>query len=282
MTFFRALFLVLGGWFLLAQGSCMRMRTNDASARQTFSTLGIDLRTQTLLVGQRTMHYVSVGDSTQPTLVFIHGSPGSWDAFADYLKDADLRQKYRLVSVDRPGFGYSDFGQAEAISRQLELLIPVLVSLKNSHPMYLIGHSLGGPIALHLATQPGLTIGGVVILAGSVSPADEPRELWRKGADSFLFSWLLPGAMRPSNHELRLFKQDVLAMPALMPLVKCPVVLVHGKKDPLVPPHNAEFAQQTLVNAQSVKMVWFEDANHFIPWTRYNAIKAILMELSAN
>jgi pimeloyl-ACP methyl ester carboxylesterase len=35
-------------------------------------------------------------------VVFVHGSPGSWDAFIGFFKDSLLVGKARLISVDRP------------------------------------------------------------------------------------------------------------------------------------------------------------------------------------
>ena len=40
-------------------------------------------------------------------LIFVHGAPGSWDAFKDYLTDEDLKSKARVVAYDRPGYGGS-------------------------------------------------------------------------------------------------------------------------------------------------------------------------------
>ena len=265
----------------MAQG-CMRMRTSDADALTDFQKTGLAIAPQTLLVGNRTMHYISIGAANKPTLVFIHGSPGSWDAFSSYLKDSLLRIQYRLVSIDRPGFGYSDFGQAVGLQQESGLISPVLHRLANGKPLYLIGHSLGGPMVIKLAAHNSdLPIGGLVILAGSVSPADEPPERWRNVADLPGIRLLLPGALRPSNHELRLFKQDIIDLRPDFAKVTCPVVIMHGDKDPLVPPPNADYAKKMLVNAPHVTLIWLKGANHFIPWTRYDTIRAVLLRLNA-
>lgn len=271
--------LLIGSWLLIAQG-CMRFRTSDRKAVEDFARLGLALTPHQLAVGDRTMHYVSIGSPGKPTLVFIHGSPGSWDGFSTYLKDSLLLDRYRMVSVDRPGFGYSDFGRATGIQQQADLIRPLLHRLTNGKPMYLIGHSLGGPLVIKLAADnPDLPVSGLVILAGSVSPADEPRESWRYILDAPVIHWLLPGALRPSNHELKLFKQDVTMLQPSFARITCPVFIMHGDKDPLVPPPNAIYAQKMLVNSRHVELIWLKGANHFIPWTRYNYIRALLLRL---
>lgn len=185
-----------------------------------------------------------------------------------------------MVSLDRPGFGYSDFGDAVGMQQQADLIRPVLQQLNNGQPMYLIGHSLGGPVVVKLAADnPDLPIRGLVILAGSVSPAHEPPERWRYALDAPLLRLLLPGALRSSNHELALFKQDVIALQPSFARVTCPVFIMHGDEDPLVPPPNAVYARNMLVNASPVALIWLKGANHFIPWTRYNYIRAVLLRL---
>ncbi len=95
----------------MAQG-CIRFRTSDHDAVVAFARLGFTLSPQTLAVGKRTMHYVTIGVTDRPTLIFVHGSPGSRDSFTAYLKDSLLPERYRMVNLDRPGFGYCDSGYA--------------------------------------------------------------------------------------------------------------------------------------------------------------------------
>ena len=88
--------------------------------------------------------------------------------------------------------------------------------------------------------------------------------------------------MRPSNAELLLFKQDVDDILDDLNKVTCRVLIMHGDKDTFVPPGNALFAQQNLTNAKEVKLVWFKDEKHFIPWTKFKEIRDALLELNMN
>lgn len=270
------LFLVL--WLVMAQ-SCMKFRINDSKAKIDFEKKGVVLTTTTVKISEVHMHYAKTGSDSLPTIVFVHGSPGSWDAFAQYMQDKDLLMKYRMISIDRPGFGYSDFGEAQHIEDQSTFISPLFKFWGNGKPIYLVGHSLGGPMVIQLnADNPGL-FDGLVLLAGSVDPAEEKRESWRYLLDAGILRYLLPGAMRPSNTELKYFKKDVYALQDKFTLVKCKVFIVHGTKDPLVPIGNAAFAQKKLVNAASIKLTLIPGANHFIPWKNYDTIKQVLMNL---
>jgi pimeloyl-ACP methyl ester carboxylesterase len=265
---------------LVAAQFIMYFRTSDKDAIVDFKESDVRLKPVYLTVKNRTMHYVVTGNDTLPTIVFIHGSPGSWDAFERYLKDNQLLQKYRLISIDRPGFGYSNFGDALNFKEQGILLSAVLHNIQNGKPMALVGHSLGGPMVIKLtAENPDLPIRNIVVLAGSVDPAMEEPEKWRGVLETFPLRYFIPGAMRPSNTELLMFKKDVYDLATDFPKVTCRVVLMHGDSDQLVPPPNALFSQAHLTHAKDIKMIWLKGENHFIPWTRFEDIKRQLLAL---
>ncbi len=282
MKAFVILLIVCGCWFVFAQ-SCMRMRTSDSAALEDFTKHNAPFKAEYFKVKEHTIHYVVTGSDTLPTLFFVHGSPGSWDAFEKYMQDSLLRIKYRIISVDRPGFGYSDYGTALNLDAQAVLLSEVLKHINNGKPICVIGHSLGGPMAVKLAAENhDLPITNLVILAGSVDPSEEKPENWRATLDRTPLRYLVPGAMQPSNAELLLFKQDVEKIPADLQNVTCRVLIMHGTVDDFVPPGNATFAQKNLTHAKEVKMVWFEGQRHFIPWTKFREIRDALLQLNMN
>ena len=265
-------------WAILAQG-CMQFRISDKDAVAHFKTLDVDLQTATVEVDHFPIHYVKTGSDTLPTLFFVHGSPGSWNAFERYLSDKDLLSKYRMISIDRPGFGYSDFGEAKDLQTQSELMSPVIHLLTNQKPMYIIGHSLGGPMAVKLdADNPGV-FSGMILLAGSVDPAEEKPEKWRPWLIKTPLELLVPGAMAPSNRELWYLKKDLVALKDDFGKVTSPVWIIHGDKDTFVPVGNADYAKKMLVNARSVETIILPGASHFIPWSRYEDIKKVLLSL---
>ena len=147
--------------------------------------------------------------------------------------------------------------------------------------MCLIGHSLGGPVIVKLAAENhDVPITNLVMLAGAVDPSEEKPENWRVTLDRTPLRYLVPGAMRPSNAELLMFKQDVETMPADLSKVTCRVLIMQGEKDDLVPPGNAVYAQKHLIHAKEIKMIWFKDENHFIPWTKFKDIRNALLQLN--
>ncbi len=270
---------VLLCWVIFAQ-SCMRFRISDTKAKASFSKAGVSLTTQTISVNKFDLHFAKTGNDTFPTLFFVHGSPGSWDAFSVYMKDKDLLAKFRMISIDRPGFGYSQFGDAKNMQEQSDIISPLLQYIDNKKPIYIVGHSLGGPLAVKLAADNPATFSGIVLLAASVSPADEAPEKWRGIVENSSFKYLFPGAFRPSNKELWDFKKDVIPLSKQFDAITCPVWIVHGDKDKFVPVANAAYAKKMLVNSKKVETIILKNAPHFIPWEPwYNDVKSVLMRL---
>lgn len=259
----------------------MTFRMSDAEAIKQFADAGVPLQTETFVSNGFQLHYAKTGSDSLPTLLFVHGSPGSWDAFADYMKDKDLGAKYRMISIDRPGFGYSVFGKAKNMQEQSAIISPFINHLRNGKPICLIGHSLGGPLAVKLAADNPDFFSALVLLAASVDPAEEAPEKWRGILATFPLRYLLPGAFRPSNQELWYFKKDVQSLPKEFAHIKCPVWIVHGDKDGFVPVGNAAYAQKMMVNAKAVQVTILKGAPHFIPWAPwYKDVKQVIMRIN--
>jgi pimeloyl-ACP methyl ester carboxylesterase len=232
--------------------------------------------------GFREINYVMSGDETKPLVLFIHGSPGSLSAFIHFLADSVLIKNALVISTDRPGFGYSNYGNAEpSLQKQGEALKPILEKYKENRPVVLIGHSLGGPLIARMAMDYPDMIDGLVIVAGSIDPELEPDEAWFRAplATPFL-SWALNGSFRASNEEIYHLKPELEAMLPLWKNITCPVIVIQGLKDELVPADNAKFAENKLVNAP-LEVVRVDDMNHFVPWSNPELIHAATLKLLA-
>lgn len=272
------LLIFISTWIVFAQ-SCMKFRISDSKAKTEFAEKGLQISFHYVTADDIQLHYTKAGADTLPTLFFIHGSPGSWDAFKIYMMDTALLQHFRIISVDRPGFGYSDFGTAYHLAAQALLINKVIEKENNQKPVHLIGHSIGGPVIVQMAQAYPGEFASLTLLAGSISPAEEPKEYWR-----YLFMYtplrlLMPGAFKPSNNEIVYFKKDLFGIDTGYAAIQIPVTFIHGDADKFVTVKNVDYGKKKLINNTAVKIIIIPGASHFIPWEYYNLIKAHLLTL---
>lgn len=259
--------------------SCMTMRTSPEKTRDYFAKANIAYTDSIALINNEPVHYIATGDNKNPLLVFVHGSPGSWDAFKKYLTDSLLLKKYRMISVDRPGYGYSNYGEASGIEHQCRQITDLIRSLKPELPVVLAGHSLGGPIIVKMAADNPDMFKDIIVLSGSVDADAEGAEKWRYVIKHKPLRYFIPGAMRTSNDEIWMFKQGITTLQPVLKNITCDVVIIHGTKDPLVPYSNVAYMQNEFINAKSVIVIPIKDANHFIPWEHFEVIRGALLGL---
>lgn len=269
---------LLAIWILLAQCFIMRNRWSDKKAYRVFKAKEVPLKIYDTLINNSHLHYAVCGSDTLPTLVFIHGSPGSWMNYMHYMWDSAMRQKFRIVAIDRPGFGYSDFGKALHLQEQCSIILPVLEKLKTDKPMFLAGHSMGGPVVAQLAANKPALFKIILLLSASIDVKQEAKETWRKIMNVKPLYWALPGAFGPSNTELLYLKKDLIPLQNDLHKITCPVMFIHGDKDKWVPIENIAFGKKMMVNATVTADTLF-GANHFIPWKRMDEVKDILLRL---
>lgn len=102
------------------------------------------------LSGGHHIHYIDEGNG--PLLLMLHGNP-TW-SFLYRKLIAELKDNFRCIAPDLPGFGLSEAPQdydfsASAHSKVLEDFIKAL----KIESFIMIGQDWGGPLGLHLATR---------------------------------------------------------------------------------------------------------------------------------
>jgi alpha-beta hydrolase superfamily lysophospholipase len=106
-----------------------------------------------------------------------------------------------MISIDRPGFGYSNYGDALHLQQGCDIISSFLDSIKTDKALYLVGHSLGGSIVPILAADNADKVTAIVILAGALDPALEPKEPWVQLFTKKPWRHLVPGAFRQANDK---------------------------------------------------------------------------------
>jgi len=208
----------------------------------------------------RRVSYLTAGDSAAaPAILLIHGSGVSAGSWVNQLRG--LLTAFRVAAIDLPGHGKSDpipqasvEGYAETVAEFLEAL--------GSGPVLVVGHSLGGAIAIALAAQRPHAVTGLVLLASCAKLpwADSswgrllpyvPGPLWKtffiSTAQKLLFAPGVPGhVVSLGMQELRSCRAETilkdLQAAKAMDLTQqatgldVPTLILCGSQDRLTPP----------------------------------------------
>jgi pimeloyl-ACP methyl ester carboxylesterase len=107
------------------------------------------------------------------TILALHGggySAGYWDQRTEpdsSLLVVGAALGYRVLAIDRPGYGASHglVGEAVRAGAQARILLDLIEQLSaDSLPVFVIGHSMGAVVAVHMAASPrGSILAGIDI-----------------------------------------------------------------------------------------------------------------------
>lgn len=119
------------------------------------------------------LHYVVWGNEANPPLLLVHGNRDharTWDQVATRLK-----QRYCVYAVDLRGHGDSAWAVGGQYSLpEFVLDIAMLAREINRDPLTVIGHSLGGAVALEYTGVFPQSVKKVVAIEGLGPPVREP------------------------------------------------------------------------------------------------------------
>lgn len=110
-------------------------------------------------------------DAPGPTLLWIHGLGESGLCFEEIALHPGLAGRRQLLP-DLPGYGRS-LRPPEPLTLEAQAdLLGTLVASECGGPALVIGHSLGGVVALLLAERHPETVAGLIDIDGNISRAD--------------------------------------------------------------------------------------------------------------
>lgn len=230
---------------------------------------------------QRRIRYVEIGDDSKALIVFIHGAPSSISFWQTLLTDSVLLSNAKLMAVDRPGYGYSNYGKPEvSIKEQARLIASILKEKRRFfRKIILHGSSYGGTVAARIAMDYPNLIDGLLLQSASLEPGAETTYDITYPTTHWALEWLIPGSFKVANHEKLTHRQQLELMRPLWDRIVAPTIILQGGADGLIFPSNAEYALQQLVNACSVELQIAPESGHDLLWTRRGLLVASLMKL---
>lgn len=219
------------------------------------------------------------GDSLLPVVLFVHGAPSSLSFFNAFFKDTTLLNRAQLVAVDRPGYGYSDFGRVEtSIIRQAELLQPLIDRYRKAPYLMVVGSSYGGSVSARLAMNNPRRVDHVVFVSSALGPGLERTYPISYLADSPLIRWMVSPLLRLANDEKLAHQKALEAILQDWPKIRSAITMLHGQRDDLVYPTNVSFARQHLVNAR-VKQFMLPENRHDIVFNKRQYMTEIILDI---
>ena len=230
-----------------------------------------------------------------PTVVLLHGRGGAASTWFVYL--TALARGHRVLAVDLPGFGMSSapegaLDSAEDGVRFFTEPVEELLTQVARGPVAVVGHSLGGLVAVELALRGRVPVERLALVDSmGLGPEMErkARLFFRAGPERlarslgpWAWSRLMPPAPTPLGERLGALAYELLAVPGgrdagarafntLVPVtgplfhrrerlgeVKVPVLLVWGEKEDTLPLSLAEEAERRFPQARLLRV----DAGH--------------------
>lgn len=150
-----SLSLFLGGLFLFTLFIAMRVR------------MGLPPEGRFVTVMGNRMHYLEQGKAHKeaPTVLMIHGLGGVAQNFS-YSVLGQLASTHRVVAIDRPGSGYSSRHprSSASLTVQADVVAGMIDALGLGKPL-IVGHSLGGAVALATALRHPDKVAGLALVA---------------------------------------------------------------------------------------------------------------------
>ena len=216
--------------------------------------------------GHRLRGYAQLGPSG-PVGIFVHGFRSHADGDKSRALAAHAeRRGYAWVRVDLSGHGASDGDFcAFRISALRDDLLAVMAEV--SRPAVLVGSSMGAWLSVLATLARPAQVNGLVLIAPGFDflatifsnlSAEEQTRWQRRGCHRFQSPWEpLPYAL-PFEAVADARALEVLEHPLELP---CPVRIVHGRRDEVVPLRVSErFLNLTAAPAKALEIV--EDGDH--------------------
>ncbi|MCV6629746.1 MAG: alpha/beta hydrolase [Flavobacteriaceae bacterium] len=243
----------------------MKFRTDDAGVITYFEgVVGFQLDYIDSAYGK--VRATRTGDpNSKKGIVFVHGTPGSGDAFFGYLKNSRYQYNHQIITYDRPGYGYSSFGKSLPSLEAQASVIEKLIHHYQLESVVVVGHSFGGPIAAVSALH-SKKIKGLLLLAPALDPQQEKNVQIAGVLQYQMIRWFTPKVWEVAADEKYTHIGELETYRPAWQSLQIPIIHLHAPKDRLVPFENLDFATEHF-NNNYFKAEEVPDGDHFLPWT---------------
>jgi len=242
------------------------------------------------------IHYIEGDkvDKSRPTVLFIHAATQSVSTWRFQLDVFRNHPSFNLIALDLPGHGGSGGEGFRSVKEYKDLLNEFIDSLQLEN-IILIGHSMGGGVAMLLALEHSEILQACVLAAtgAKLSVAKQTLETVRNNYETFCE--VSPDRMfaEDSAQELKQeFKKGLLdtgAQVCYWDLIACnefnimddvqkiivPTLIISADKDILTPVKYGEYLHQQIYGSQFSIV---KGSGHFIMQEKAEEFNRIIVE----
>ncbi len=233
-----------------------------------------------------TVNYADEGKG--PPVVFVHGFPLSRATWQKQIET--LRSSHRVIAPDLRGLGENDAASGTTTMEQFADDIHALLQQLKTGPVVLVGHSMGGYIALAFARKFPDMLRGLVLVATKAG-ADTPEaaagrrataDKVKAGGANVVVDAMAPKMLAASNQDQKMADQvrgfmapskpdSVIAAllgmaerpdsTSMLANIAVPTLVITGADDTVIPPAESEKLAAAIPGAQLKKI---SSAGHIV------------------
>lgn len=238
-----------------------------------------------------------------PGVVLIHGFGGNRDAWSEIAKR--LKKDHTVLSVDLPGHGDSAAPPLKEGAADLDAIggeIAKLIRKQKIEPALLIGHSIGGAIAVRVALADPKSIRGIILVDSSLAPIPKTfTDKLEKDLDTNASATLgefFGGLCKGEAQKTRLLKDALkVQMPVLKAYVRAlgsdsvgtrataiqvPVTLFASTILPDPTKEKESLKQLGMEGIPKLNVAYFVDAWHWIMWDDPDTFEILFNDFENN
>jgi pimeloyl-ACP methyl ester carboxylesterase len=244
--------------------------------------------------------YIHAGIKKRKTILFIHGLGENMQTWTKNING--LKDRFHCIAIDLPGHGlstqedsdYSPYFFAETIQQFLKEI--------GIQEVTIVGHSLGGQVAIILSISYSALVNNLVLIApaGFETFSKEEKQWIINHSKSYLnpvrefsFFALVPGLKNnyPSNEIYTKVVKGMLDQPVFEHLHQLTqqVLIIFGKEDPFIPnlflhPHSSPtiIAETGTEQIKSAQLKMIANAGHFVHIEQASVVNSLIEDFASS
>jgi pimeloyl-ACP methyl ester carboxylesterase len=255
---------------------------SDQELKDHYKNLSLKPEYKDALFLGRNVHYAVLSKcDTLPLLVMVHGAPGAWYGYLNLTDDQDLQNHFRIVSVDRLGYGKSGYGKEELSVQMQAMAVKNIIEKENKSgkKVFLLGRSYGAPITAWLAINYPQTFEKLVMVSPVIDP-DKEKFYWFSDIGKMpVVQWILPDLLNVATREKFSHQKEMKLMASKWDKLYTPTAVLVGEEDDVADTANFSFAKNHIVNCPAL-FLKLKNTGHQITRQQPEMVKSMLLDNS--